>query len=316
MIGKLIERGDEILREKHIDFVGRAETGHAVKFARDHMDSLMLEIRMIDSGAASTDMSLFGEQFSSPIMTAPLSGLGGVWPNGLVETAKGAAMANVAMWVGIGGEQELSDVIATGAKTIKIIKPYADHDLVIEKIRQAEKYGAIAVGMDTLFGVGAKKGDTVIMPKPFSPKSANDLGEFIKSTNLPFVVKGVLSAQDAVKAAEAGAAAIVVSGHSGSVLDYSVPPLKILPTIVAAIGHKIPCFVDGGFARGTDAFKALALGADGVLVGRALIRALAVGGAETAFEYLTGVTEELRRVMALTGSPSVGRIDPSVIWES
>jgi isopentenyl diphosphate isomerase/L-lactate dehydrogenase-like FMN-dependent dehydrogenase len=89
--------------------------------------------------------------------------------------------------------------------------------------------------------------------------------------------------------------------------------MRVLPDIVRAIKKEIPVFIDGGFARGTDAFKALALGADGVLVGRALIRALAVEGAETATQYLRGVGKELERVMSVTGSPDVGNIDPKVI---
>ncbi|MDR2296056.1 MAG: alpha-hydroxy-acid oxidizing protein [Clostridiales Family XIII bacterium] len=314
MVGRLIEKGEAILREKHIDYNGRAETGAAVRMSRAYIDSLALEIRMIDSAEASTEASFFGERFSSPVMPAALSGLNGVWPDGLTRIAEAAAAAGVLMWVGIGEEAELASVTATGARTVKIVKPYADRDLVIEKIRQAEKHGAVAVGMDSIFGYGAKRDDVIVGPKSkLSPKTQEDLARFAKQTSLPFVVKGILSVHDAEKAVRAGAAALVVSSHSGSVLDYSVPALRVLPAIRKAVGPELPLFVDGGIARGTDVFKALALGANGVLVGRALIRALAVNGAETAEQYLRGVTEELKRVMSLTSSPSVDRIDPSVV---
>ena len=202
----------------------------------------------------------------------------------------------------------------TGAKTYKIVKPFKDRDLIFAQLKQAERHGAFAAGMDTLFGFGAKSGDRMIRENLMAPVTSAELKSFIKYTSLPFIVKGVLSVSDAKKAVDAGAAAIVVSGHSGSVLDYSVPVLRILPDIVKAVGREVTVLIDGGFSRGTDVFKALALGAKGVLVGRAVIQALALGGAEFVRQLLEGMNEELRRVMSLTGSPDVGHIDPSVIW--
>jgi 4-hydroxymandelate oxidase len=146
------------------------------------------------------------------------------------------------------------------------------------------------------------------------PKSLEDLKSFIKATRLPFIFKGVLSEVDAQKALEAGAAAIVVSHHSGAIIDYAVPPLKVLPKIAKVINKKIPILVDSGIVRGTDVFKALALGADGVLVGRSVMAGLAWGGAEGVEKLLSGTNEELRRVMSLTGSKDIKSIDPSVIW--
>lgn len=137
----------------------------------------------------------------------------------------------------------------------------------------------------------------------------------MKATQLPFILKGVLSEQDARKSIEAGAAAIVVSHHGGSVLDYAVPPLKILPRIAKVIDKKIPIFVDSGISRGTDVFKALALGADGVLLGRSVLAGHAVSGTEGVQKILEGTTEELRRVMNLTGSADLGHIDPELIWQ-
>jgi isopentenyl diphosphate isomerase/L-lactate dehydrogenase-like FMN-dependent dehydrogenase len=313
MIGKLLDKGAEVLREKHIDFDGRAETASAVRFTRDYFDSLGFEIRMIDAVVAVTDASFFGRPYAMPIMPAALSGLDGVHGNGLVETAKGAVSARSMMWVGIGEESELDAVAQTCADLVKIIKPYRDEDLIFEKIKQAEKHGAVAVGMDTVFGFGGKKGDSLIRQELMSPKSVSDLRRYIAATHLPFVIKGILSTADAGKAAEAGAAAIVISSHSGSVLDYALPPLMVLPEIKALLPPDMTVFIDGGFRRGTDVFKALALGADGVLVGRAVICGLAADGAEGVHGILTGMNEELRRVMSVTGCPDVQHIDPGIV---
>jgi 4-hydroxymandelate oxidase len=133
------------------------------------------------------------------------------------------------------------------------------------------------------------------------------------AADLPFVVKGVLSVQDAVKCAKAGVRGIVVSHHHG-ILDYAVPPLMILPKIVEAVGSEMPIFVDCGIATGYDAFKALALGATAVCVGRAVLGPLKEGGAEAAGKYVAQMTRELAGAMARTGSPDIRHIDRSVIW--
>ena len=109
-------------------------------------------------------------------------------------------------------------------------------------------------------------------------------------------------------------AAIVVSHHGGSVLDYAVPPLKTLPRIAKVIEGRIPIFVDSGITRGTDVFKALALGASGLLIGRAIMAGLASAEAEGVQQIITGITEELRRTMNLTGSRDIQKIDPELIW--
>lgn len=315
MIGKILEEGNALLRDNRSAMRIGAETGASIRLARECFDSLAIETRVIDAKEASTELSLFGETFATPVMPAALSGLGGICANGLVEVAKGAKEAGAAMWAGIGEDEELAALVASGAKTIKIIKPYRDHGLILQKLRQAEKSGAIAVGMDVNFGLGGKIGDTLIRPELMAPKSKRELEEFISATRLPFVVKGVLSLQDAEKAAEAGAAAIVLSNHGGSIIDYALPPLKLLPRVAAHLGGSISLLLDGGIIRGSDVFKALASGAQGVLVGRTVMAGLAAGGAEGVRKILSGLTEELRRVMSLTGAQTIKDIDPSVLWQ-
>jgi 4-hydroxymandelate oxidase len=316
VIGKLLADGNSRLRELGLGgfLEMAAETGSVLKITRNYLDSLTIEARMIDSVLASTEITLFGQAFSTPVMTAALSGLGGICSNPMVEMAKGVKNANAVMWVGIGTGEELEAIIGTGAKTIKIVKPYKDKELIFAKIAEAEKLGAFAVGMDISFFFGGKKEDSLIRPELMGPKTLVEIKSFVQATKLPFILKGVLSEQDARKALEVGAAAIVVSHHGGAVLDYAVPPLKILPRIANVILGEIPIFVDSGIVRGTDVFKALALGASGVLVGRTAMAGLAVGGADGVQKLITGTNEELRRVMSLTGCSTISKIDPQLIW--
>lgn len=316
VIGKLLAEGIDKLKELGIgnSLDKGAETGSVLRMNRQYIDSLTIEARTIDSVEASTEMTLFGESFATPVMTAALSGLGAICPNPMVEMAKGAKAVGAAMWVGIGEGTELKAIIETGARTIKIIKPYRDKDLIFAKLAEAERYGAFAVGMDTIFVFGGKRQDSLIRPDLMGPKTLSEIRSFVEATKLPFILKGILSEQDAGKALEAGAAAIVVSHHGGSVLDYAVPPLKILPRIAKVIDGTIPIFVDSGIIRGTDVFKALALGANGVLIGRSAMAGLAVGRAEGVEKLITGTNEELRRVMNLTGCSDLGKISSELIW--
>lgn len=315
MIGKLLAAGNQKLHELGIKvWDGSAETGNARKITREYTDSLTIETRVIDAVQASTEFTLFGHTFTTPVMPAALSGMEGICPNPMVEVTKGAHAAGTAMWVGIGSGQELQAIIDTGVKAIKIVKPYKDKDLIFAKLAEAEKVGAIAVGMDVIFGFGGKIGDSLIRSELFAPKSLADIRSFVQATKLPFILKGILSEQDAYKALEAGAAAIVVSHHGGNSIDYAVPPLKILPRIAKMIGGAIPIFVDSGIVRGTDVFKALALGADGVLIGRTAVAGLAAGGAEGVQKVIEGTNEELRRVMSLTSCPTLKHISPELIW--
>lgn len=316
MIGKLLAEGQSILAEKGVLGMKKgAETGAVMKINRDYIESLMIETRIIDAVEATTEFKLFGETFATPVMTGALSSLGGICTEPMIKIAEGALAAGAVMWVGIGEEEELRNIIKTGVKAIKVVKPYRDNKLIFEKIAQAEKDGAFAIGMDITSSFGAKIGDSVVRPKLMIPKTVAEIKSFVQSTKLPFIIKGVLSEYDARKALDAGVSAIVVSHHGGAALDYAVPTLKVLPKIAKVIDKKIPVFVDSGITRGTDVFKALALGADGVLIGATIMAGLAVGGAEGVEKIIKGTNEELRRVMNLTSSPDLTQIDPKVIWQ-
>ena len=173
----------------------------------------------------------------------------------------------------------------------------------------------MAVGMDIDHAFSGKGKYDVVLGMEMRPKSLEEMKEFVKATKLPFVVKGVLSVKDAEKCLEAGVKGIVVSHHHG-IIDYAVPPLMILPEIVRVVQKQIPVFVDCGIESGSDVFKALALGADAVCVGRALMGPLQVNGAEGVQEKIASLTEELAGIMARTGASDLSQIDPSVIWKA
>ena len=202
--------------------------------------------------------------------------------------------------------------MATGARTIKIIKPYADHDMILDRIAHAEKCGALAVGMDIDHAFDAKGNFDRILGYDMSPKTQKDICSFVKATSLPFIVKGVLSGQDAYKCLMAGVKGIVVSHHHG-IMDYAVPPLRMLPEIVKVVQGQIPVFVDCGIISGMDAYKALVLGAAAVCAGRVVMEPLGKNGAEGVRDQILGMNEELKGVMARTGCGDLGSMDPSVI---
>lgn len=287
--------------------------GDSDRITREYFDSLLIEMRHIDAVVPCTELQLYGEKFSTPVMTAALSHLENCRPNGMVEMAKGALASNAVMWTGMGDESELEAVTATGAKTIKIIKPHADNNTIFKRIEHAEKCGAFAVGMDIDHAFNGKGTYDTVLGLPMSSKTFDEIKSFIKATKLPFIVKGILSEQDAYKCVEAGAKGIVISHHHG-ILKFAVPPLMVLPKIAKIVEHRIPIFVDCGFASGMDVFKALALGATAVSVGRALMTPLADEGAKGVQKKIQDMTEELSAVMARTCSKDITNIDSSVIW--
>ena len=287
---------------------------HAKELTRQYFDSLYLEQRLMDSQVPTTDMWLFGEKFNTPVMTAALSHLGTFHPdapNGMVDYAKGAALAGAVHWYGMGEEPEFEAVMATGAKTIRIVKPYADEAKIERQLKHAEELGALAVGMDIDHMFDMQGNPDVCVGEAMSVKSSEDLRRYVEMTSLPFVVKGVLSVQDAVKCAEIGVRGIVVSHHGGR-LGAAVPPLYVLPDIVKAVGHKMEIFVDCGILSGMDAYKAMALGAKAVSVGIHLIP-FVKQGAEAVAKRIGEMTGEMKGVMAATGVKDVKSFDAGVV---
>lgn len=286
-------------------------TSNSDKITRDYFDSLLIETRYLDAELPSTEMTLFGETFRTPIMTAALSHLQNSARNGMTIYARAAALSGAVHWVGMGSDQELEDIVATGARTIKIIKPHADNREVFRKIDHAVKVGCMAVGMDIDHAFNSEGGYDNVFGLPMKAKSTEELTDFVQAAGVPFIVKGVLSPHDAEKCMKAGCAGMVVSHHHG-MIQYAVPPLMALPDILSVTGGEIPVFVDCGIESGMDAYKCLALGAKAVSVGRHLMPLLKEGEDAVSIR-INEMTAELAGIMARTGIPALDKMDSTVI---
>ena len=284
--------------------------GDSVRIARMYMDSLLVESRIVGAVRPDTAFRFLGETFEMPLMTAALSHLD------LVSMAEGAKQAGAPVSIGMGGNEEMGKVLATGAKVMKIIKPYADEREILSRIEYAEANGAIAVGMDVEHAVNVDDAeDSVVVGMQMKQPTLAELEKYIKATKLPFFIKGVLSARDAVKCRDLGAAGMILSHHNG-LLRYAVPPVMILPEIRKAVGRDLIVIADGGIESGFDAFKALARGADAVTVGKALMGPLKEAGAEGVKDTLNKFAGQLRAMMIRTGTKDLKHMDPSVIHET
>ncbi len=286
-------------------------TSNSDRITRDYFDSLLIETRYLDAVLPSTQMTLFGETFRTPVMTAALSHLHNTAQNGMTVYAQAAALSGAVHWVGMGSDEELEDIVATGARTIKIIKPHADNREVFRKIEHAVKIGCMAVGMDIDHAFNGQGGYDYVFGLPMKAKTTEELSDFVQAARVPFIAKGVLSPHDAERCLKAGCAGMVVSHHHGMV-QYAVPPLMVLPDILSATGGEVPVFVDCGIESGMDVYKCLALGAKAVSVGRHLMPLLK-GGPDAVVLRINEMTAELAGIMSRTGVSELDKMDSSVI---
>lgn len=282
---------------------------------REYFDSIMVTPRYIldeDRGLPDTTLELWGKTYRTPIMTAALSHLHGICENGMAEFAKGAKEMGAMHFVGMCEENELDEILRSGADTVKIIKPHMDDEIIFNKIKHAVEGGAVAVGMDIDHAISGNGGYDSVFGLPMRPKTVSQMAEFVKAASgVPFIVKGVLSASDAYKCVEAGASAVLVSHHHGMMASMT-PPLYMLPEIKEVVNGKAKIIVDCGIESGMDVFKALALGADAVCVGRKLMEPLK-DKAEGVRKAMESMNNELISVMARTGCNSLEDIDSSVL---
>ena len=289
--------------------------GNSKQFTRKYFDSIWLEQRLMHAKMPDTALTLFGETFASPIMTAALSHLNLYIPNRespMVSMAAAAKEAGIVHWVGMCEDEEFDEIAATGARIIRIIKPYADEEKTLRQIKHTEESGALAVGLDIDHTFDEDGELDVVRGEPMAIRSAETLRRYIESTSLPFVIKGVLSVQDALACAEIGAKGIMVSSHGGR-MKFAVPPLMVLPEIAKAVGGKMEIFADGGVTSGADVYKALALGANAVGVGNHFIPLVAQGGSAAVANRIKEMTKELKGFMANTGVADTRSFDPTVL---
>ena len=268
------------------------------------------------------DMSVdfFGKKFKYPFFAGPVGAVNlhygdkyndMTYNNILVSTC---AKEGILAFTGDGTNPEVMKAATSAIKSvdgigIPTVKPW-NIDTIKEKIQLVKESNAIAVAMDVdAAGLPFLKN----MNPPAGAKSVQELKEIIEFSNLPFIVKGIMTVSGALKAKEAGAAAIVVSNHGGRVLDQCPATAEVLADIVDVVNGSMKVFVDGGIRSGVDVFKALAIGADGVLICRTFVTAL-YGGEEDGIKvYIDKLANELEDTMAMCGAYSIDEITRDMI---
>lgn len=196
-----------------------------------------------------------------------------------------------------------------GGMGVPTIKPW-NMDTIKEKLELAKEAGAFAVAMDIdAAGLPFLKN----MTPPAGSKTVEEMAEIVRMAGVPFIVKGIMTVKGALKAKEAGASAIVVSNHGGRVLDQCPATAEVLEEIVEAVGGSMKVFVDGGIRSGTDVFKALAIGADGVLICRPFVISVYGGGEDGVKAYIEKIGGELRDAMQMCGAHSLDEITKDMV---
>lgn len=286
------------------------------------IDKIKLNMRVIhDVDKVDTSLELFGRKLSLPVMAAPITGtslnMGGLVTEKeyIVPVVEGCKNKGTLAMVGDTAiDQFLLDNLEVldnnGGEGIVFIKPW-ENDNVIKKIREAEKVGAVAVGVD----IDACGLVTLSLHgKPVKSKTVDEIKELVQSTELPFILKGIMTPDEAEKAVEAGVYGIVVSNHGGRVQDYTPGTADVLEDIAKVVNKRIKVFVDGGIRTGVDVLKMIALGADACLIGRPFVTASFGGEVEGVEMYIDRLKSELEGSMILTGCKNLESIDSIVIY--
>lgn len=302
--------------------MGGAGTGSAFTANLAALARYRLNMRTVHAvKEPDLSMRLWGRKLSMPVLAAPMTGTpynmgGGMTEEAFItELVSGSVAAGTMCMTGDGADPAmygsgLKAGAANKGSTIAIIKPREQKE-IIKYIRLAEDAGVSAVGMD-IDGAGlvtmAMKG------QPVSTKTLQEVKEAVSATKLPFILKGVMTPEEAELAVDARAAAIVVSNHGGRVLDFTPGAADVLPAIVDRVKGKLIVFADGGVRTGADVLKLLALGADAVLVGRPLVTGAFGGGREGVALLLNKMKTELLQAMLLTGTADVKMVSKTVLY--
>lgn len=287
---------------------------NAWKDVRVNMDTIC------DNVDIDPSCTLFGKTFKYPIFAGPVGAVGMHYGDAYNDhtyndvLVKGCKEAGICAFTGDGKDPE---IVKAATKVIKdndgygipTIKPWS-MDTYLEKLQLAKDSHAFAVAMDIdAAGLPFLKG---CIP-PAGRMNTQQLKDIISNTPVPLIVKGIMSVKGALKAKEAGASAIVVSNHGGRVLDQTPSTAEVLPSIVEAVGQDMKIFVDGGIRSGVDIFKALAMGADAVLIARPFVNAV-YGAKEEGIQVLVDkLGSELEDTMAMCGATTLDEITKDMI---
>ncbi|MEE4163193.1 MAG: alpha-hydroxy acid oxidase [Woeseiaceae bacterium] len=312
-------------------------------------DVYLRPMRMVDTSNVSLQTTLLGEKLDSPIVLAPVGSQGAFHPDAELASARAAKAKGHLQILSNVASNAIEDVIAARGEPVWFqLYPSSQWPIAKMMLERAERAGARVVVLTVDLNAGSNRvllgqyirsddrdcsschgsgsiEDFLRMNPMYQGSRLNyaDLDtsamtwEFLarirQVTSMQIVVKGIVTREDAAAAVEAGADAIYVSNHGGRAEASGRGALESLPEVVEAVNGRVPVLIDSGFRRGTDIFKALAMGADAVCIGRAYIWGLAAfgqAGVEKVLEMLTG---ELRMVMAQVGAPSIGAIKPTQI---
>lgn len=274
-----------------------------------------------NAGKVDTSVTLFGRKFRMPVFAGPVGALNLHYGEKYDDLSynqvllKSCADNGIAAFTGDGTNEQVviaaaKAIAAVEGAGVPTIKPWSK-EVVERKMELVKQSGAFAVAMDI---------DAAGLPflkncePPAGSKTVEELKEIIDGVDVPFIVKGIITVKGALKAKEAGASAIIVSNHGGRVLDQCPSTAEVLPEIVEALkGSGITILVDGGIRSGVDVFKALAMGADGVVIARPFVTAVYGGGEEGVKIYIDKLASELEDAMAMCGAHSIAEITADMI---
>ncbi|MDU2063319.1 MAG: alpha-hydroxy-acid oxidizing protein [Sporomusaceae bacterium] len=275
---------------------------------------------LCENKPVDTTFHLFGKTFKYPFFAGPVGAVNLHYSDKHTDMTYNDILVSackengIAAFTGDGANPEvMKSATAAIAKAegsaIPTVKPW-NLAVIQEKMELVHKSGAFAVAMDIdAAGLPFLKN----MTPPAGSKSVEELRQIAEIADAPFIVKGIMTVKGALKAKEAGAKAIVVSNHGGRVLDQCAATVEVLPDIVAAVGDSMKIFVDGGIRSGADIFKALALGADAVIIARPFVTAVYGGDAEGVKIYIEKLAEELKDTMAMCGAFTLNEITKDMV---
>ncbi len=353
-LDELEELAGRILPAKSFDYYrGGACDERTLTENREAYGRIKLRPRMLrDVSSIEKKLTLFDCELSSPIMVAPMAFQMLAHKDGELATARAAANSKTMMTVSTLSTYSLEEVKeASDFELWFQLYVYKDREITRDLVRRAEAcgYKALVVTVDSpVLGKREKDiknrfdlpGDLTVKNLTLHnldkfPDSGGDSGlsTYIASiydrsltykdlswivslTKLPVLVKGVLRADDALKALDSGASGIVVSNHGGRQLDTAVSTIEALPEVTEAVKGRAKVIVDGGIRRGTDVLKAIALGASAVYVGRPVLWGLTLDGKEGVEMVLDLINEEFENAMALAGASSLEEITNDLIFKS
>ena len=268
-----------------------------------------------------TSFELFGQKVSIPVFAAPVGAVTKHYGDKYDDLQYNAilvpacAEAGIAAFTGDGTDPAVMEgtakaITLTHGCGVPTIKPW-NMETVKEKLDLVKAADPFAIAMDIdAAGLPFLKN----MTPPAGSKTVEELRQIVEWAEKPFILKGIMTVAGAKKALEAGASAIVVSNHGGRVLDQCPATAEVLPAIADAVGGKMTILVDGGIRTGMDVFKALALGADAVLIARPFVNMVYGGGADGVQVYVEKLRAELADAMAMCGAHSLSDINRSMIF--